>query len=234
MTGQPDPSYVSAAATAPRVAGRDAGDAPGLEPPAVHVELAGEQHSLPSHVDHLVRSRGRVPELTRHLAVRGVQEPVALVFVLADEHDERPIAVREARVLPPPAQEGVVAPELLVVLVHAPRPVELNEDHATAVAVGSRHLEDRVGAHEAGARIAEEFSGPVIADAQHSPPGTCLAWRLDVRLSLPREEEISSGAAVGEHPGVQLQVVQYEAVVVDLPARNRSRGGTMPTRCGSR
>jgi hypothetical protein len=111
MAGQPDPSYVGRT-TAPPVAGRDIGDAPCLRQPDVHVALAGEQNSLAPYVHLLVRSRGRVPELARQLAVRGVQEPVALVFVLADEHDVRPIAVREAGVLPPPAQEGVVAPEL--------------------------------------------------------------------------------------------------------------------------
>jgi hypothetical protein len=41
MTGQPDPSYVGGA-TASRVVGRERGDAPGLEPPCVGVELACE------------------------------------------------------------------------------------------------------------------------------------------------------------------------------------------------
>jgi hypothetical protein len=39
-----------------------------------------------------------------------------------------------------PGQEGVVAPERLVVLVDAPRSVEFDEQHAGAVAVGSRDL----------------------------------------------------------------------------------------------
>jgi hypothetical protein len=141
-----------------------------------------------------------MPELARQLTIRDVQEPVTLVFVLADEHDVRPIAVREARVLPPPAQEGVVAAELLVVLADAPRSVVLDDEHAAAVAVGSRNLEHRVGTHESGARIAEPFSGLVVANAEHSLLSPRLARWLDVRLSLPREEGVFHGAAVGEHP----------------------------------
>src|SRR5918994_1603838 len=128
-----------------------------------------------------------MPDPSRQLTVCSIQEPIALVFVLADEHDVRPIAVREARVLTPPAQERVVAPELRVVLVDALRSVVLDEEDAAAVRVGSRHLEDGVGTHESGARIAEPFGGPVVAEAQHPLPGPCLARRLDVRLSLPRE-----------------------------------------------
>ena len=42
MAGQPDPPCVGLAAPAPRVTGRDARDAPGLKPPDMNVELAGE------------------------------------------------------------------------------------------------------------------------------------------------------------------------------------------------
>lgn len=56
MPWQPYPSYVGGA-TAPRVAGRNAGDAPGLQPPEVHVELAGEDQTLAPDVLLFVRSR---------------------------------------------------------------------------------------------------------------------------------------------------------------------------------
>jgi hypothetical protein len=99
MTGQPDPSDVRTTAAAAHVAGRDAGDAPGLEPSEMHVELAREDHMVAAHIPPLLRDRGWVPELARQLAVRSAQEPVALVFILADEDDEGPMAVREVRVL---------------------------------------------------------------------------------------------------------------------------------------
>jgi hypothetical protein len=102
MTGQPDRSYVDGA-TAPPGVGRDRRDTPSLEPPGVGVKVAREQHLPASDAHLLVRRRRLIPELACQLAVRSVQEPVALVFVLADEHDVRPIAVREACVLPPPA-----------------------------------------------------------------------------------------------------------------------------------
>jgi hypothetical protein len=75
--GSRTPRMAAPTAVAPRVAGQEVGDAPGLEPPEVHVELAGEDHTLATDVDRLVRRRGRVPELARLLAVCSVQEQVA-------------------------------------------------------------------------------------------------------------------------------------------------------------
>src|SRR3954447_2974471 len=40
-------------------------------------------------------------------------------------------------------------------------------------------------------------------------------WRLDRGFAVPGEEVFAEGAAVGEHPGVELDLVQDVAVVVD-------------------
>jgi hypothetical protein len=68
----------------------------------------------------------------------------------------------------------------------------------------------------------------VAADAEHSLSGPCLGRRLDVCLSFPGEEEFAGGAAVGEHPRVELKVVQHVAVVVDLAAHEPPRPGDQP------
>jgi hypothetical protein len=160
--GQPDPSYGAVTTPAARVAGRDARDALGLEPPDVHIGLGGEECSLPPHVEVFLGWSGRVPEPAGQLVVCSVHELLAVIFVLADEDDEGSIAVRVRRVLPPPAKERVVAPELLEVLVDAPGSVVLDEEHAAAIAVGPRHLQHRGGTDEPGAgswsRSADQWS----------------------------------------------------------------------------
>ena len=106
------------------------------------------------------------------------------------------------------------ATELVVVLVDPPRSAVLDKEtrlpspsgRATSITASGRTRR---------ARVAELLRGPVVADPQHSLPRSCLGRRLDVRLSLPREEGGSRGAAVGEHPCIELQVVQHVTVVVD-------------------
>jgi hypothetical protein len=89
--------------------------------------------------------------------VGGREELLALVWGLADEYDERetcPVCV--GRVARPPAQEGVVAAELVEVLVDSARAVVLDEDRSY-VAVVAGELEQGVGSQRSGARVIEVF-----------------------------------------------------------------------------
>jgi hypothetical protein len=81
----------------------------------VHVGLDGEEEVVAAGVFVALWSVAWVPEVAGEFAVGGVEEGFELLFVLADEDDERRDAVvGEWGVAPPPAQEGVVAEELLV------------------------------------------------------------------------------------------------------------------------
>ena len=86
-----------------------------------------------------------VPAVSRDLAVGRGEELLPLVLVLADEEHERGLlVVGEGRVAPPAAEEGVVAAELVVVLVDASGAVVLDEQEASR-RPGHRHDgQDRV------------------------------------------------------------------------------------------
>jgi hypothetical protein len=71
---------------------------PALQAPDVHVELTGEQHSLAPHVHRLAGRGRRMPDLACELAVCSARESCSLIFVLADEHDVGPIAVRDREI----------------------------------------------------------------------------------------------------------------------------------------
>jgi hypothetical protein len=131
-------------------------------------ELAGQDHALATGVDPFVGGRGRVPELARQSRSAAFRNPWrwSWSWQMNMTYGRSPSAKlacchRQHR-------EVVVSPELLVVLVDTPCSVVLDEKHAPAVAVGPRHLEHRVGAHESRGRIAEPFRGPVVADPQHA------------------------------------------------------------------
>src|SRR4051794_16914265 len=91
-----------------------------------------------------------VPDVAGELVVGGVEEGVPLLLVLADKDHVRLDALgREVGVSPPRAQEGVVAEELLEVLVYAARPVVFDEERAAAVGRLALDVDDRVRTHEA-------------------------------------------------------------------------------------
>src|SRR5690349_6078993 len=93
-----------------------------------------------------------MPPMPRELAVGGGEEEGALLIVLADEqHEGRGLAIAEGAVVPPPGQEGVVAMELVVVLVETSGAVVLDEDQPTRrLGVIAGDLEDGVRADRAG------------------------------------------------------------------------------------
>jgi hypothetical protein len=61
--------------------------------------------------------------------------------------------------------------------------------------------------------VAQALGRPVVVEAQ--PVLARDWWRLDGGFAVPGEEVLAEGAAVGEHPGVELDLVQDVAVVVD-------------------
>jgi len=85
--------------------------------------------------------------VTGELVVGGGQEAVALFFVLADEeHVRRRPLIAGLRAAPPPGEEGVVAAELLQVLVDPTGAVELDQEGPAALAILPRRLDDGVRA----------------------------------------------------------------------------------------
>jgi hypothetical protein len=77
----------------------------------------------------LFRRGARVPAVARQFAVGRIEELAALVFVLTDEeHEWRLVGVDRGRVAPPRAEEGVVAAELVEVLIDASSAVVLDEE----------------------------------------------------------------------------------------------------------
>src|SRR5439155_16321929 len=106
-----------------------------------------------------VRRHIGVPAVSGELTVGRGDEVVAMLLVLADEDDERWHApVREVRPLPPPREEGVVAPELLVVLVETTGAVVLDEQEPSRGSrVFPRDLDNRVGADGTWPWVAETF-----------------------------------------------------------------------------
>ena len=79
-----------------------------------------------------------------------------------------------------------------------------------------RDLHDRVGADGSGTIVVESFGRPVVVEAFafSAQPGR----RVDRRFAAPGEEVVAQGAAVGEDPGVELDVVEDAAVVEDRAA----------------
>jgi hypothetical protein len=103
------------------------------DPPSPHVLVAVDRHS-------------RVPAMTGELAVGGGEELLPLGLVLADEqHVGERGQVRVGRVAGPPAQKGVVAAQLVVVLVDPACAVVLDEQRAQDALRSGSDLEDRVG-----------------------------------------------------------------------------------------
>ena len=84
------------------------------------------------------------------------------------------------------------------------------------LAVVALDLEHGVGAQQPGLRLTESLRGPVALEAQLSLL-TCGGGSMSVSPSHV-EQRAAEHAAVREHPGVELEVVEDVAVVVD-PAR---------------
>ena len=62
--------------------------------------------------------------------------------------------------------------------------------------------------------------------AQLGLPG--FGWRFDVRFAVPGEQGGSAGAAGGEHPGVELELVANVPVAVERARLTRSRAAMIP------
>src|SRR5205823_4236784 len=107
----------------------------------------------------------------------------------------------------PPGEEGVVAAELLIVLVDSPGAVVFDEQQtSTALARVARNLKDRVGADGAWPRVAQALGRPLVVKAQLV---AARGWRrFNCGLPVPGEQVAAKSAAVGEHPRVELQLVQ--------------------------
>ena len=141
------------------MAGRAWGEAPRLENAIVSVALKGEEDATAANVVVLLAWGAWVPAVARQLAVGGIEELAALAFVLADEeHERRLLVVDEGRVAPPRAEEGVVAAELVVILVDASGAVVLDEEQPAADFVAlAFELQPGVGAYRACAWVTEPF-----------------------------------------------------------------------------
>lgn len=112
----------------------------------MQVRLDREDDVTSSQVAVAFRRGARVPVETGELPVGGHHEAVVLRFVLANEdHERRLTHVAVLGVAPPPGEEGVVATELLEVLVHPAGAVELDQKGpALRDAILSRRLDDGV------------------------------------------------------------------------------------------
>src|SRR5918999_2720681 len=84
------------------------------------VALVAEEDPAAPDIFVLIDRARRVPEVGGELAVSAGEEVVALGVVLADEQHEGWFgAAAELGMAPPPSEVGVVAAELVVVLVGA-------------------------------------------------------------------------------------------------------------------
>jgi hypothetical protein len=114
------------------------------------VVFGGEQDPPPACVEVVGGGRVGVPAVAGELAVGGVEEHLALLLVLADEQDPGGVLrAFEVAVAPPPAQEGVVAAQLVVVLVDPAGAVVLDQEQPRcSLGVAAVDLEDGVGAQQ--------------------------------------------------------------------------------------
>ena len=100
----------------------------------VDVTFVAEEDSAAPHVFVLIDGARGVPKVGGELAVGAGEEVVALGIVLADEQDVGCVATgTQVGVAPPPAEEGVVAAELVVVLVGAAGAVVLDQEEPRAL-----------------------------------------------------------------------------------------------------
>src|SRR4051794_24368583 len=130
--------------------------APDLEAAGVGVALEREQDPPAPDVIGALRACARVPVVPRQLVIGGAHEELALGLVPADEDDERRVVVERLRqALPPPAEEAVVAAELVEVLVDPVGAVELDEEPAVALVICALELDDGIGADRALASVAQ-------------------------------------------------------------------------------
>jgi hypothetical protein len=160
-----------------------------------------------------VRSVAWVPEVAGELAVGGIEEGLEVFFVLADEQDDRRDAVGgEWGMAPPPAQQGVVAEELFVVLVDPSSAVVFDEVEPGAGRGLAGDFEDGVGSYEACSRVSDALDGAFVVEAFGF---AAVSWWLDLRLAAPRDERRPEEPSPGQGPGVGVDLVQDVAVVVD-------------------
>jgi hypothetical protein len=118
------------------------------------VALVAEEDPAAPYVFVLIDRARRVPEVGGELAVSAGEEVVALGFVLADEEDVRCVATgSQVRVAPPPSEEGVVAAELVVVLVGAAGAVVLDQKEPRALCTVVGDFEGGVGDYWAWLRV---------------------------------------------------------------------------------
>src|SRR5829696_7442179 len=101
------------------------------------------------------------------LVVSAGEEVVALLSVLADEEDVGCVATGpHVGVAPPPGEEGVVAAELVEVLVDAAGAVVLDQEEPWVLCTIVGDLEGGVGDYRPWLRVAQAFDGAFIADSQ--------------------------------------------------------------------
>src|SRR5215207_2278057 len=126
--GESYPPHLGIVARSRGVPGRIRRQSAGLALGQVDVAFVAEEDSAAPHVFVLIDGAGGVPEVGGQLAVSAGEEGVALGIVLADEQDVGCVAAgAQVGVAPPPGEEGVVAAELVVVLVGAAGAVVLDQ-----------------------------------------------------------------------------------------------------------
>jgi hypothetical protein len=136
--------------------------------------------------------------------------------VLANEEDEGRLASFSVfRVAPPPGEVGVVAAELVVVLIGAAGAVVFDEEEPRALAAPVGDFEGGVRDEGAWLRVAEAFDGPVVVEPQLG--GAYRPGWGDLVFAVPVDQRRVELSAVGEYPGVELDIVDGAAVVEDVP-----------------
>ncbi len=161
--------------------------------------------------------------------VGGGHEELTLLLILANEQHIRRVLVAEAGkpgVLMPGGEVAVIAAKLVEVLVHAASAVVFEEEGPRPRAVGAFDLEHSVGDNGPGGVVVESFGGPVVGERELR---AAASWRgMDRGFAVPFEEGPVEQLAVGEDPGVELEVVDDVAVVVQGAGLVAGRGFDVP------
>jgi hypothetical protein len=191
------------------------------------VALEDEEHAVAGGVALLAVLAAPVAELAGELGVRGVKESAPVLGVLANEDDVRAAVAGRA---PPDDQQGLVAQELVEVLVHPSSAVVLHEE--PDVAIGRGDVQHR--AVDGTEVLVGEIVGEPTAVAQDGRRAVevllvaALSGRLVARLvrARPVQQAVAEQLAVAQHPLVRAQVVDDVAVVKDrLTPRRELQSG---------
>lgn len=183
------------------------------------VEFDGEEDSTAPAGVALARC-GWVPPVAAEFVVGRLHEELALVLVLADEQHVggRLIApgTGKARLVMPAGKESVIPAEFVVIFIDAAGAVVLEQDGPWGRPLWPLDLEYGVRKHGPRDRVSEALDGPWVCRRELAT--LRLGGWMDGRFAVPVDESVLEVLAIGEYPGVELQVVD-DVAVVDEPAR---------------